>query len=80
MLPRVFRSPARWWVTSGDALFFLNPMVRMRISWFATIDICDAPRVFHDAVAELSLQTPVCIHLVGRTHSNTSHPRTSSSI
>ena len=43
MSPSAFRYPASWRVTSGDALFFLSRMVRMRRSWFATLDLCDAP-------------------------------------
>ena len=80
MLPRVFLSPAKWRVTSGDALFFLSRMVRMRRNRFATLILCDAPRVCHIKVVKFSLQNPACIHLVGTSPSNTSHPRTTAAI
>ena len=80
MSPSAFRSPSRWRVTSGNTLFFLSRIVSMHRSWFAILNLRNAPLVFHDMVAEFLLQTPACIHLVGTTPSNTSHPRTSAAI
>ena len=80
MSPSAFRSPSRWRVTSDNALFFLSWMVRMLRSRFATLNLRDASRVFHGTVAELLLQNPACIHLVGTTPANTIHHRTSAAI
>ena len=52
----------------------------MRKSWFVTLDLRDSPCVCHDTFAELSLQNPVCIPLVGTTPSNTRHTKTSAAI
>ena len=61
MSPSAFRYPDRWRDMSGGAMFFLSRMVSMRRSRFSTLDLHDSPRVCHDTVAELSLQTPTCI-------------------
>ena len=69
--PSVFLYPAMCRVISGDALFFLRQIARIRRRRFATSDRFDAPRVCHATVAELSLHTPTCVNLVHMLSSST---------
>lgn len=80
MSPSWFRFPARCRVTSGEALFFLRRIAKTRSNLFATRERLDAPLPCQATVAELSLQHPAWIHLVGTHASSTSQPSTSAAI
>ena len=80
MSPKWFRSPARCFVTKGDARFFRILTARIRSSLLATFDLFDAPRVCHATVAELSLHIPTCACFVDVMASSTSHPSSAPSI
>ena len=58
MSPRWFLSPARCFVTSGDARFTRMRIARILSSRLATSDLFDAPRDCQATVGLLSLHIP----------------------